>query len=409
MIVVAASLSRMNGDMNVNARGDARRLRALTSAALTVIAGVTLSAAGCSKNLANDAHASAGPPRARVTVAEVARALVTEFSEHTGHTEAPSTVDIRARATGYLTRVAFREGDLVKKGQLLFEIDPKPYRSELARARAELESARVDADLARRNLSRAELLFKSNVISAQEWETRTASFNQLNARTAVANAAVKSAELDLDYAAVRSPIAGRIGRVLVTPGNLVGPTLSTPLATVVSVDPLYVYVDVDETRALRLSRSPGAIARVGFAGEDGYPHEAAIDFLDNRVDPQTGMLKVRAVLKNPDGRWVHGLFARVELPERAPHEALLIADLAVGTDQDRRFVWTVGADGKPEHREIQLGPMSGSLRIVREGLAPRDKVVVRGLQRIRPGVEITTDVISMNDAAHLERLGGAMP
>jgi len=370
--------------------------------------GVSLST-GCGKRLENEAHAGPADARAQVTVAQVTQATVTEFSEHTGHTESPSTVDVRARASGYLTRAAFHEGDLVKKGELLFEVDPKPYRASLNRARAELVSARVDVELARKNAARGEQLFQANVISEQEWDTRSATFHQLEARTQVASAAVDSAELDLEYAYVRSPIAGRIGRFLVTPGNLVGPTLPTPLTTVVSVDPLYVYVDVDETRALRLGRTPGAVARVGFSGEDGFPHEATLDFVDNRVDPQTGTLKVRAVLKNPDGRWVHGLFARVQLPEDSSHEALLIADLAVATDQDRRFVWVVGADGKVEHRTLKLGPLNGGLRVVREGLTTADRIVVRGLQRVRPGVAVAAREISMRDAAQLEKLAEVKP
>jgi multidrug efflux system membrane fusion protein len=372
------------------------------------VLGASLSA-GCSKHIEHEAHAGPADARAQVTVARVTQATVTEFSEHTGHTESPSTVEIRARAMGYLTRAAFHEGDLVKKGELLFEVDAKPYRASLDRARAELVSARVDVELARKNAARGEQLFQANVISEQEWDTRSATFHQLEARTQVASAAVNSAELDLDYAFVRSPIAGRVGRFLVTPGNLVGPNLQSPLTTVVSVDPLYVYVDVDETRALRLGRTPGAVARVGFSGEDGFPHEATLDFVDNRVDPQTGTLKVRATLKNPDGRWVHGLFARVQLPEDSSHEALLIADLAVATDQDRRFVWVVGADGKVEHRTLKLGPLNGGLRVVREGLTTADRIVVRGLQRVRPGALVAAQEISMRDAAQLEKLAEVKP
>jgi len=371
--------------------------------------GSSLLSTGCSKNIENEAHAGPADARPQVTVAQVTEATVTEFSEHTGHTESPSTVEIRARASGYLTRAAFHEGDLVKKGELLFEVDAKPYQASLNRARAELVSARVDVELARKNAARGEQLFRANVISEQEWDTRSATFHQLEARTQVASAAVNSAELDLNYAYVRSPIAGRIGRFLVTPGNLVGPELPTPLTTVVSVDPLYVYVDVDETRALRLGRTPGAVARVGFSGEEGFPHEAKLDFVDNRVDPQTGTLKVRAVLDNPDGRWVHGLFARVQLPEEASHPAVLIADLAVATDQDRRFVWVVGEGGKVEHRTIKVGPLNAGLRIVREGLTALDRIIVRGLQRVRPGAVVAAQSISMREAAQLEKLTEVKP
>jgi len=385
----------------------ARLSRVATSVVFCTLAAASV--AGCAKDIEKEAHAGPADPRPQVTVAQVTQSTVTEFSEHTGHTESPSTVEIRARATGYLTRAAFHEGDLVKKGELLFEVDAKPYQASLARAKAELASARVDVELARKNATRGEQLFQANVISEQDWDTRSATFHQLEARTQVASAAVNSAELDLDYAYVRSPIAGRIGRFLVTPGNLVGPSLPTPLTTVVSVDPLYVYVDVDETRALRLGRTPGAVARVGLSGEDGFPHEATLDFVDNRVDPQTGTMKVRAVLKNPDGRWVHGLFARVQLPEDSSHEAFLIADLAIATDQDRRFVWVVAADGKVEHRTIKIGPLNGGLRIVREGLTTADRIVVRGLQRVRPGAVVAAQAISMRDAAQLEKLAEVKP
>jgi RND family efflux transporter MFP subunit len=364
---------------------------------------------GCAKDLEKEAHAGPADARPQVTVAQVTQATVTEFSEHTGHTASPSTVEIRARATGYLTRAAFREGDLVKKGDLLFEVDAKPYQASLNRARAELASARVDVELARKNAARGEQLFQANVISEQDWDQRSATFHQLEARTQVASAAVNSAELDLDYAYVRSPISGRIGRFLVTPGNLVGPSLPTPLTTVVSVDPLYVYVDVDETRALRLGRTPGAVARVGFSGEDGFPHEVTLDFVDNRVDPQTGTIKVRAVLKNPDGHWVHGLFARVQLPEDTSHDAVMIADLAVGTDQDRRYVWVVAADGKVEHRTVKLGPLNGGLRIVREGLSVNERIIVRGLQRVRPGAVVATQEVAMREAAQLEKVAEVKP
>ena len=386
-----------------------REVARIAASVVFCAAFASFTAVGCSKPLENEAHADPADRRPQVTVAQVTEAQVTEYSEHTGHTESPSTVEIRARATGYLTRAAFHEGDLVKKGELLFEVDERPYRAALARAKAELESSRVDQELARKNAARGEQLFQANVISEQDWDTRSATFHQLEARTQVASATVNSAQLDLDYAVVRSPISGRIGRFLVTPGNLVGPSLPSPLATVVSVDPLYVYMDVDETRALRLGRTPGVPARIGFSGEDGYPHEVSLDFVDNRVDPQTGTIKVRAVLPNPDGRWVHGLFARVQLPEQASHPAILIADLAVATDQDRRFVWVVGPDGKVEHRTVKLGPMNGGLRVVREGLTTADRIIVRGLQRVRPGAVVLPETISMRDAAELEKLAQGKP
>jgi RND family efflux transporter MFP subunit len=355
-----------------------------------------LVSAGCGR--ANGKQGPAADARPKVTVASPVVASVVDYTEHTGHAEAPEAVEIRARASGHLLRSAFKEGDLVKKGDLLFVVDPRPYQASLARARAELQSARADHALARRNTARNEVLFKSGVISQQAWDSQTASEEQLAARESAALAAVSSAELDLDYAYVRSPISGRIGRMLVTPGNLVGPSTPTPLATVVSVSPLYVYLDLEEVRALRLGRSPGATAQIGFPGEEGYPHQAPIDFVDNRIDPATGTIKVRAVLENADGRLTHGLFARVRLGDGERHPALLISDRAVANDQDRRFVWVLGQDGKAQHRPVKLGNLDGGLRVVREGLTESDQVVVRGLQRLRPGAAVQAQLVSMREA-----------
>jgi multidrug efflux system membrane fusion protein len=344
---------------------------------------------------------AAAPPaeqRPKVTVAQPVVASVADFSEHTGRTEAPESVEIRTRASGYLVRVAFKEGDLVKKGDLLFVIDPRPYQAALARAKADLESIRADHQLARSNAARAQRLYKDNAISQQGLESQTSAVEQLAARQAAAVAAVSSASLDLDYAFVRSPISGRIGRALITVGNIVGPGTASPLATVVSVNPLYVYVDVDEVRGQRLRQDSASVAQLGFPGEEGYPHKAPIDFIDNRVDPATGTLRVRAVVDNADGRLTHGLFARVRLSDGDAHQGLLVADRAVANDQDRRFVWVVGADGKAQRRPVKLGPVDGGLRVVREGLAPSDKVVVRGLQRLRPGVEVLPELVSMRQA-----------
>jgi RND family efflux transporter MFP subunit len=341
-------------------------------------------------------HAAEGPPRPKVTVAAPVASSVTEWSDHTGRAEAVETVEIRARASGYLTKAAFREGDIVKRGELLFVIDERPYRAALRRARAELESLRADRELAQRNAQRAQQLLAAHTIAERDYDRDQSLVSTLDARAEVAAAAVAQAELDLEYAFVRSPITGRIGRLLVTPGNLVGPSTPTPLATIVSVDPLHVYIEVDEARALKLAREGDVKAQIGFAGEAGYPHEAALDFYDNHVDPATGTLKVRAVLSNPDGRLSDGLFARVRLPEGAPSQpALLIADQAVNTDQNRRFVWVVAADGKVSYRPVNLGPLDQGLRVVRDGLSAHDKVVVRGLQRIRPGAAVDFDTVPM--------------
>jgi RND family efflux transporter MFP subunit len=332
-----------------------------------------------------------------VTVALPVRAPVAEYSEHTGRTEAPGVVELRARVAGHLVRAPFREGDPVRKGDLLFVVDPRPFQAAVERARAELASIRADRALAARNEARAEQLVKAAAISERDFDQQKSALEQLAARQAVASAALASAELDLAYASVRAPIAGRIGRKLVTEGNLVGPSTPMPLATLVSVDPLYVYIDVDEARGLALSHDKSAQAKVGFAGEEGYPHSARVDFVDNRVDATTGTLRVRAIVANAEGRLRHGLFARVRLTSGAPTPALLISDRAVATDQDRRFVWVVGSDDKVQYRPVTLGQLDGALRVVRAGLRPDDRVLVRGLQRVRPGAEVAAALIPMQE------------
>ncbi len=360
----------------------------------TVLALGVMATASCD-NAVQSVHAAPSAPRPKVTVAQPAVASVAEFSEHTGRTEAPDAVEIRARANGYLTKAAFREGDFVKKGDLLFVVDPRPYEAALARSKAELGATRADLDLANKELDRANQLYGRGTITQQQLDARSAQVSQLAAREALASATVQTAALDLEYAYVRSPISGRIGRMLVTPGNLVGPTLPTPLATVVSIDPLYVYIDVDETRAMKL-RKEGK-AHIAFPGEESYDHEASIDFLDNRVDPNTGTLRVRAVVANKDGHLAHGLFARVRLPDGDATPVMMVADRAVATDQDRRYVWVIDAQGKAQYRAVTLGRMEDGLRVVRTGLQASDKVVVRGLQRVRAGTEVDAEQVSMRD------------
>ncbi|HEX5658444.1 MAG TPA: efflux RND transporter periplasmic adaptor subunit [Polyangiales bacterium] len=341
------------------------------------------------------AHAAPSAPRPKVTVAQPAVASVADYSEHTGRTEAPDAVEIRPRANGYLTKATFHEGDLVKKGDLLFVVDPRPYEAALARSRAELGATRADLELANKELDRANQLFGRGTITQQQLDARTAQVSQLAAREALASASIQVSALDLEFAHVRSPISGRIGRMLVTPGNLVGPALPTPLATVVSIDPLYVYIDVDETRAMKLRKEGRAY--IAFPGEDHFDHEAKIDFLDNRVDPNTGTLRVRAVVSNKDGHLAHGLFARVRLPEGEAAPVMMVADRAVATDQDRRYVWVIDPQGKAQYRAVTLGRMEGGLRVVRSGLQADDKVVVRGLQRVRAGTEVDVEQASMRE------------
>jgi len=379
---------------------------------IALLAIVTASTA-CHGKLETQARASTSAPAAPVSVALPVTETVVEASEYTGRAEAVDYVELRARVAGELRRVAFHEGELVKRGELLFVIDPRPYEAALARAKGTLARSQADLRVAGRDAARADALLNSKSISEREWDTQSGALQQLTAASQVASAEVRSAELDLEYAFIRAPVDGRMGRALVTAGNLVGPTTTTPLATLVSVDPLYVYLDVDEARALHLARprvrapsgnATGAnavVGKVGFAGEDGHPHEAPMDFMDNRVDPATGTTKLRLVVPNPDGNLTPGLFARVELPDDSARQALLISDHAVGTDQDRKFTYVVDSDNKVQYRAVKLGPLHHGLRVVREGLRMGDRVIVRGTQRVRPGSPVLPTLVTMDSLDQL--------
>jgi membrane fusion protein, multidrug efflux system len=342
------------------------------------------------------------PPLPAVTVAPVEQREISGWDEFTGRLEAVDAVEIRPRVSGSITRVTFAEGKEVKKGELLFEIDPRPYRAELARAQAELERARSAAALAKSDLQRAGKLVEAQAISREEYDSRTSAETQGGATVRAAEAAVETARLNLEWTRVRSPIAGRVSNALVTPGNLVqaGPPTATLLTTVVSLDPMYLYFDSDEQTYLRyaaLANSSGTNWRnaklpvyLGLANESGFPHEGRLNFVDNQVDPNTGTIRTRAVFSNRSRALTPGLFARVKLVGNQKENALLVRDAAIGTDQDRKFVLVLGKGDTLAYRPIVPGRLTDDgLRIVTSGIQPGDKVVVNGLMRVRPGVKVT--------------------
>ena len=362
-----------------------------------------LALAGCSPK------PSAAPPPTAVTVAPVLQRDVAEWDEFSGRLEAVDQVQIRPRVSGYIKRLTFTEGREVRKGEVLFEIDPRPYQADLDRAQAQLEQARTAADLAAREVSRAEKLVDVQAISREEFDSRTSAQANSVAAVRAAEAAVETARLNLGWTQVRSPIAGRVSRAEVTEGNLVqaGPPDATLLTTVVSLDSIYLYFDSDEQTYLRYSgRAAADGARnwhdarlpvyLGLANETGFPHEGRLDFVDNRIDPASGTIRTRAIFSNRDRRFTPGLFARVKLvgSQRAP--ALLVRDAAIGTDQDRKFVLVLGKGDSLAYRPVELGRLSDDgLRIVRSGLAVGDKVVVNGLMRVRPGMKVSPKVVAM--------------
>jgi len=351
---------------------------------------------------------SAPPPPPEVSVAEVVSREITEWDEYTGHLEAKDTVEIRPQVSGVLQRIAFIEGKEVKKGDLLFQIDPRPFQAELDRALAEAERARTAADLAAAELARAEQLSSSNVISKELYEQRRAASRSAAAAVRGAEAAQETARLNMAYTRIVSPIAGRIGRAEVTPGNLVNGEggSATLLATVVSMQPMYAYFEAAEQDYLKymdlarsgerpLSRDVKNPVFMSVGNESDFSHQGYMDFVDNRVRTGTGTLQGRAVFPNPDRHLTPGMFVRVRLIGSGKYQGLLINDRAIATDQDRRYVLVVGADNKIEYRALTTGPVVDGLRVVREGLKGGERIVVNGLQRVRPGMQITPKLVPM--------------
>lgn len=380
-------------------------------AALALSALAAAAIAACSSQAAPGEGAGMPPPP-EVSVATVLSKSVRQWDDFTGRVSAIETVELRPRVSGYVERVAYQEGREVKKGDLLFVIDQRRYRAELARAQADLERARSEARLAQSQDARAQTLLEAKAISREEFDTRKAATAQGNAGVRAAEAAVASAQLDLQFTQVRSPIDGRAGRAVVTEGNLAQAD-STLLTTLVSQDPMYVYFESDEQSFLRYqelarkgerenNKNP---VRVGLASEQGYPHEGTVDFIDNQVDPATGTIRARAVLPNPDRVFTPGLFARVQLEGSAEFKAMLIDDKAVLTDQDRKYVYVLGPKNAAVRKDVVLGRMIGGLRVVEKGLAANDKVIVHGVQKVFfPGMPVAPKTIAMGDPAPVQQV-----
>jgi RND family efflux transporter MFP subunit len=337
-----------------------------------------------------------------VTVSQPVAREVVEWDEYTGRLEAVESVEVRARVSGYLQSVHFTDGAVVKKGALLFVIDPRPYQAELNRAKAALEQAIAQHERTQKDLARAQQLVKSRAISVVEVDTRAADQRQAQEAVQAARAAVEAARLNVEFTQVKAPISGRISRQLVTEGNLIngGTGDSTLLTTIVSLDPIYGYFELDERAYLKYTyvwRSNGARpdshdgktpVSLGLANETGFPHQGHLDFIDNRLDPNTGTMTGRAIFPNPDLALVPGLFARTRLPGSGKYEALLVPDAAIGSDQTQRFVLVVNAQNTVEYRQVELGPIIDGLRVIRHGLQPEDWVIVNGVQRVRPSARV---------------------
>lgn len=345
------------------------------------------------------------PPPPEVSVAPATQREVQEFDEFTARLEAVDTVAVRARVAGTLDRVHFREGQRVKKGELLFTIDPRPFAAEVARAEAQLNSARTQAELAKSEVLRAEKLLPLQAISAQELDQLRAAARNGDASISSAQAALTSARLNLEYARITAPISGRVSRAMVTPGNLVG-VAEPVLTTLVSIDRVYAYFDASEATYLKYVRATREGSRpssrdnpnpvmMGLSNEEGFPHKGAMDFVDNRLDPATGSIRGRAVFDNGDGRFTPGLFARLKLIGSGSYRATLVPDRAIGTDQTRKVVMVVGADNMVQPREVKTGALIDGMRVV-DGVKAGENVIVDGLQRAFPGAPVTPVVLKVD-------------
>ena len=346
---------------------------------------------------------NAALPPPEITVSQPAVRKTIEWDEYTGRFDAVEAVDVRARVSGYLTDVNFTDGQEVKAGDLLFQIDPRPFERALDQAKAQLNEASVRVSNSSLDVERGRPLLKSEAISRKTFDDRENLVREATAAVKVAEARVKTAELELSFCRITAPILGRISRTLVTRGNFVSgggnDTGNTLLTTIVTQDPIYIYFDVSENNALkyqRLARASGmgpsgmvgAAVGVGLPDEQSFPHTGKLDFLENRLDAGTGTLRARAVVPNAEGLFSPGMFARVRLQGSPDYQALLLPDEAIGTDQATRFVYVVGSNDVPERRTVELGPLVEGLRVVRKGIGPDDWVVIRGQQRILPDQKI---------------------
>lgn len=366
---------------------------------------IALGVSGCRTEATPDAQA----PAPQVSVASALERDVTEWDEFTGRLEAVESVEIRPRVTGYIESVNFTEGSTVHKGDLLFVIDPRPYRADLSKAEAELARAVARSELAASDAARSEKLVDIKAVSREEYDERINGSREAKANVAAARAAVDSAKLNLEFTRVTAPIDGRIGKAVVTAGNLVtgGSNTATLLTTVVSLDPMYVTFEGDEQIYLKYnelsrrgerasSRDAANPVLMGLANEDGYPHRGAMVFVDNQVDSRTGTIRARASFGNKDGFLTPGLFARVKLLGHNSFHAVLVDDRAIGTDQSQKFVYVIDAQNKVAYRPVKVGRLTDGLRIVQQGLQSGETVVVNGMQRVHPGVVVAPERVAMD-------------
>jgi multidrug efflux system membrane fusion protein len=370
----------------------------ITAAAALVVAGAgTFTAFHLDR--ASSAQAAQPMPAAEVDVAPVIARTITDWQGYSGRLEAIDKVEVRPLVSGTIVAVYFKDGSLVKKGDPLFTIDPRPYQAEVDRAAAQLAAAQAQTNYASTDFARAQRLIGDNAIAKRDFDEK-----DNNARSAVANlkaaqAALETAQLNLSYTRVVAPVAGRVSRAEMTVGNIVSAGAnSAVMTTLVSVSPIYASFNVDEQTYLQYlahdSKSSVPV-HLGLANEDGYSRDGVIDSVDNQLDTTSGTIRVRARFDNKDGSLLPGLFARVEVGGGSPHPAVLVDDRAIGTDQDKKYVMVVDAQDHAQYREVQPGTLHDGLRVIASGLKPGERIVVNGLQRVRPGDPVRPNAVQM--------------
>ena len=359
--------------------------------------------AGCGDNASQQKQGGA-PPAPQVTVAKPTQRTVSDYDEYVGRFAAVDSVEVRARVSGYLDSVDFKDGQMVKQGDLLFTIDKRPFQTALDQSRANRQLAQSNLTYTESDLKRAQQLVAEKTVTEQVFEQRSQAFRNAQASVAAASAAVRQAELDMQFTELRAPIDGRIGDRRVSPGNLVTGGTSgntTLLATIVSQDPIHFEFTFDEASYLRYermakegadvaSRGPGVNVSLKLIDEKDFSHVGRMDFVDNAIDRSTGTIRGRALFKNPNAVFTPGMFARVRVPASPPYQALLVPDTALGTEQARRFVLVGGADNMVAIKYVTVGDLvDGGLRVIKEGLSADDRVIVDGLMRARAGIKVT--------------------
>jgi len=367
-----------------------------------ILTALALAAVGGSWALlghSSDTHAQAGPPPApTVTVAQVLVRPVDDADEFTGRLQAVDTIQLRPRVSGYVDSIHFKEGTIVRKGDLLFRIDPRPYQAEVDRLNANLGQAKAEQGLAQANAERAQRLLDQHAIAKEEADRQQTAAQSAKAQVASTTAALDAAKLNLGFTEVRAPIDGRVSNALVTPGNLV--TSNDVLTSVVSINPIYAYFDVDEHSYLKFDRQRrdhGGSPQISMAlaDENGFPHAGRVDFVDNQLRAGSGTIRLRAVFDNADARYTPGLYVRIQLRSDSREPRALVDDRAIGTDLGNKFVYVIDKDRKVEYRRVTTGPLLDGLRVVSDGLNAKDTVIVAGIQHVRPGVEVNPTKVAM--------------